>query len=108
MNKVYLIGNLGGDPIKSTFENGVKCSFALATSESYKVEGEWKSTSTWHNIVSWDKFLVEKLQSLKKGDRVFCEGKIGTGTYEVEGVKKHFINIIVQKIYKLERQEVSQ
>ncbi len=43
MNKVYLIGNLGGDPIKSTFDNGVKCSFALATSESYKVEGEWKS-----------------------------------------------------------------
>ncbi len=101
MNRVFLIGHLGQDPIVSVFEKGTKVSFSLATSESFKnPQDEWESRSTWHNIVTWDKFLGAKIQMFKKGEKAFIEGQIQTKEYEKEGVKRYFNSIKVLKIEK--------
>ncbi len=77
-NHVSLIGNLGKDPEMRTTPTGHSvCSFSLATSERFKGQnGEWQEHTDWHNIVLWDKLGEIANQYLKKGKRVFIEGKI--------------------------------
>ncbi len=79
VNKVILIGNLGKDPEIRSIDTGVKvASFALATSETYtdKTSGERKELTDWHDIVVW-RGLAEVVEKyLKKGMKVYVEGKL--------------------------------
>ena len=95
VNKVILIGNLGKDPEERHFEGGrVKVSFPLATSESYKNrEGEKVEATEWHNVVLWNKLGEIAAKYLRKGDKVFIEGKIRTRSWEDAGVKKYMTEI---------------
>ena len=80
VNKVILIGNLGKDPEIKNLEGGITvASFSVATSENFrdKNSGEKREQTEWHNIVMWRNVAesVEKSE-LKKGDRIYLEGKI--------------------------------
>lgn len=78
INRVILIGNLGKDPEVRRLENGtVVAKFSMATSENYKdASGEWKTATEWHDVVVWRQ-LAEKAESrLKKGIRIYVEGKL--------------------------------
>lgn len=82
VNKVILLGNLGKDPEIKNLEGGVKvASFSIATTEQFrdKSSGEKREQTEWHNIVAWRNLAdnVEKSE-LRKGDRVYIEGKIRT------------------------------
>lgn len=82
VNKVILLGHVGKDPEIKHLEGDVTvASFSLATSENFrdKNSGDKKEHTEWHNIVMWRKLAesVEKSE-LKKGDRVYIEGKIKT------------------------------
>ena len=82
VNKVILLGNAGKDPDIRHLDGGVTvASFPLATTESFrdKSSGEKKEQTEWHNIVMW-RALAESVEKseLKKGDRVYLEGKIRT------------------------------
>ena len=82
VNKVILLGNAGKDPDIRHLEGGVTvASFSLATTESFrdKHTGEKREQTEWHNIVMW-RALAESVEKseLKKGDRVYLEGKIRT------------------------------
>ncbi|NCA85189.1 MAG: single-stranded DNA-binding protein [Clostridia bacterium] len=100
INKVILIGNLGRDPEIMTFENGVKrANVTVATTESYKdKEGNWVEQTEWHNVVLW-RWMAEK--NLVKGDMVYIEGKLKTRTYDKDGVKHYFTEVIADKINRL-------
>ncbi len=95
LNKVILIGNLGGDPNVLTFENGVKkVSFSLATTESYKdKDGKRVDQTEWHNIVLWRTQAEIAEKYLRKGSSIYLEGKIKTRSYEQNGVKKYITEI---------------
>ena len=69
INKVTLIGHLGGDPEVRTLENGTQVGrFSLATNENYKdKEGAWQSQTEWHNIIVW-RDLAERSKKNKKGN----------------------------------------
>jgi len=108
VNKVILLGRLGQDPEKVTFENGggiVK--FTLATSKSYKKDNEWVDMTTWHNIdVRFDK-LQESAMRLKKGDLAAIEGEINNSSYEKEGQKRYFSSVVAHRIRVVSKEENS-
>ncbi len=85
VNKVILIGNLGKDPEVRRLENGaVVASFSIATSETYieKATGEKRETTDWHNIVVW-RGLAEVVEKyVKKGMKVYIEGKLRTRSWQ--------------------------
>ncbi|MCR9065440.1 MAG: single-stranded DNA-binding protein [Cytophagales bacterium] len=78
LNKVLLIGNVGGDPEIRTLPSGAKvANFSLATSESYTDRSGQKQTQTeWHRIEIWEGLANVVEQYVKKGDPLYIEGKI--------------------------------
>ena len=80
LNRVTLIGNLGSDPdIKPTTE-GVICTFSIATNEFLGSETN-KPHTEWHNIVTFGKLAQNCSKFLKKGSKVFLEGRLRTSSY---------------------------
>ncbi|MBN8677729.1 MAG: single-stranded DNA-binding protein [Chitinophagales bacterium] len=107
INKVTLIGNLGGDPEIRTLENGTPVGrFSLATNESYKdKDGNWQTLTEWHNIVVWRE-LAERAKSLKKGSTVYVEGKISYRKYtDKDGVEKSLTDIVANLFRLLDKRE---
>ena len=96
INKAILIGNLGKDPVVRHTANGIPvATFSLATSESYKDDnGERIDKTEWHNIVLWRGLAEVAEKYLKKGMRIYVEGKITTREYEQDGVKKYITEIV--------------
>lgn len=108
VNKVILLGNLGKDPDIRHLEGGVTvASFSLATTESFrdKNSGEKREQTEWHNIVMW-RGLAESVEKseLKKGDRIFLEGKIRTRHWDdKEGNKRTSIEIVAESFTIINR-----
>lgn len=100
VNKVILVGNLGRDPEVRTFQNGGKvCNFSLATSESWKDKqsGERKDKTEWHNVVIKNEALVGVAERyLKKGSKVYLEGKIESRKYtDKDGTEKYITEVVI-------------
>jgi single-strand DNA-binding protein len=100
VNKVILIGNLGKDPEVRTFQNGGKvCNFSLATSESWKDKqtGERKDKTEWHNVVIKNENLITVAERyLKKGAKVYIEGRVETRKYtDKDGAERYTTEIVL-------------
>ncbi|WP_159521811.1 single-stranded DNA-binding protein [Sunxiuqinia indica] len=96
VNKVILVGNVGRDPEVRYLDKDVAvANFPLATSESYTAKNGEKVTSTeWHNIVIWRGLAKVVEQYVKKGDRLYIEGRIRTRSWEdKEGNKRYTTEI---------------
>jgi single-strand DNA-binding protein len=78
VNKVILLGNLGGDPEVRALPNGVKvANINIATSEAYTgKDGQRVEQTEWHRVELWDNLANIAEQYLKKGNQVYIEGKI--------------------------------
>ncbi len=89
LNKVILIGNVQPkDPELNYTKTGMACcKFKLVTDESYKDDsGKLVDRAEWHRIVAWGKLGEICSTYLKKGSRIYAEGKIRTGdSYEKDG-----------------------
>jgi single-strand DNA-binding protein len=92
LNKVVLIGHLGRDPeLKYTADGTAYARFSLATSESFKnKEGKDVDRTEWHNITVWSKLAETCAQYLKKGARIYMEGKIRTYVDPKDDSKKYY------------------
>jgi single-strand DNA-binding protein len=101
LNKVSLIGNLGKGPEIRAMQSGDEvCSFSLATSESWKDKstGEKKEKTEWHNIVIWNQSLVKIAKSyLKKGDKIYLEGKLETRKWNKDGVDHYTTEVTLKQ-----------
>jgi single-strand DNA-binding protein len=109
LNKVMLIGNLGKDPEVRTFEGGGKIvRFTLATSETYNNrQGEKVTHTEWHNITVGRKGLADVCeQYLKKGHKIFAEGRLRTRSWEDQnGVTKYSTEIQLDNMTMLTSRE---
>jgi single-strand DNA-binding protein len=108
INKVTLIGNLGGDPEIRHLENGTAVGrFSLATNENYKdKDGNWQTLTEWHNIVVWRELAERAEKQLKKGSPVYVEGKISYRKYTgQDGVERSVTDIVANVFRSLERKE---
>ncbi len=100
INKVILVGNLGNDPEIRSFQNGGRvANLSLATSESWKdkATGERKEKTEWHRVVLFNTGLVDLAEKyLKKGSKVYIEGKMETRSYEQNGEKKYTTEVVLR------------
>jgi len=98
LNRVTLIGRLGGDPRITTFQNGGKCAnFSLATSMKWTdAQGIKKEETEWHNIVVYGKPVDIVEQYVRKGDLLFVEGRSRTRAYKDNCTEKYIHEVIVQ------------
>ena len=93
LNKVMLIGHLGDDVKIKHFDNGgCIARFPLATNESYtnKTTNEKVTNTDWHNIVVRNKAAEICEKFLKKGDRVYVEGRIKTRKWQGDDGKDRY------------------
>ncbi len=108
INKVTLIGNLGGDPEVRHLDNGTAVGrFSLATNENYKdKEGNWQKMTEWHNVVVWRDMAERAEKQLKKGMMVFVEGKISYRKYtDKDGQERNVTDIVASSYRMLEKFE---
>ena len=101
LNKVMLIGNLGADPEIRSFQNGGKvANLRIATSESWKdkATGERKEKTEWHTVAIFSEGLVSVVERyLKKGSKVFVEGKLQTRKWQdQQGQDRYSTEIVIQ------------
>jgi single-strand DNA-binding protein len=109
VNKVILIGNLGKDPDVRRLENGaVVASFPLATSENYtdKQSGEKKEITDWHDIVLWRGLAEVADKYLRKGSKIYVEGKLKKRSWtDKEGQMRYATEVVGDELTILTRAE---
>jgi single-strand DNA-binding protein len=105
LNKVMLIGNLGKDPeVKFTPGGMAVAKFTVATNERFKDKsGEWQDRTEWHSIVAWQRLAEIVGEYLKKGSKVYIEGRLQTSSWEDKqsGEKKYRTEIIANDLVML-------
>jgi len=104
LNKVILIGNLGADPEVRTTNNGSKvATVSLATGRQWTGQGGDKQEKTeWHRVVMWNNKSGNGLADLaekymKKGDRIYVEGRIDYRTWEDKEKQTRYTTEIVAR-----------
>jgi len=103
LNKAMLIGNLGADPEVRTTNNGGKvANLSLATSRQWTAQnGEKQEKTEWHRVICWNNKgsqladLAEKY--MKKGDRVYVEGRIEYRTWEDREKQTRYVTEIIAR-----------
>lgn len=98
VNKVILVGNVGGDPDVRYMPNGnAVANITLATSESWrdKQTGQQQEKTEWHRIVFFGRLAEVVGQYVRKGSKLYVEGKLQTREWEKDGIKRYTTEIVV-------------
>lgn len=108
INKVILIGNLGGDPeVRYLEQDRVVANVSLATSETYTdKQGNRVTQTEWHRLEMWDNLAKIAEKYLTKGKQVYVEGKIKTDQWtDKDGNNKSTVRIRVNTLQMLGNRE---
>ncbi|WP_336187207.1 single-stranded DNA-binding protein [Pseudomonas aeruginosa] len=99
VNKVILVGNVGGDPETRYMPNGnAVTNITLATSESWKDKqtGQQQERTEWHRLVFFGKLAEIVGQHVKKGQQLYVEGSLRTRKWQAQdGQDRYTTEIIV-------------
>lgn len=105
VNRVILLGNVGKDPEVKEFSDGGKvANFSLATTErAFKLQNgtEIPERTEWHNVTVKGGLAKVVEQYVKKGTKLYIEGKIRTRSYETNGEKRYITEIHVSELEML-------
>lgn len=105
VNKVILIGNLGKDPeVKFTPQGTPVAKITLATNERFKgKDGNWQDRTEWHNVVLWQRLAEIAGEYLKKGGKVYIEGRLQTRSWDDKqtGQKKYMTEVVASDLVLL-------
>lgn len=110
LNKVMLIGNLTRDPEMKTIPSGQNVTtFSIATNLVWTDQsGQKQEKVEFHNIVAWRKLAEICGQYLRKGSKIYLEGRLQTRDWTgQDGVKKYRTEIIAENMIMLDRQNAS-
>jgi single-strand DNA-binding protein len=105
VNKVILVGNLTRDPeLKQPEGKKPVCVIGLATNRYWTDEkGQKHEEPEFHRIVAWDKLAETCHQFLRKGRKVYCEGRLQSRTYTgQDSMEKHAVEIVLEKMEMLD------
>jgi single-strand DNA-binding protein len=87
VNKIILVGNVGRDPDVQTTSGGTKVAhFSVATSRRVPRNGGFEERTEWHRITVWDRLAQLAEDYVRKGDRIYVEGRMAYDSYERNGV----------------------
>jgi len=105
VNKVILVGNLGNDPEVRYMPNGnAVANVSLATSDSWKDKntGEQQERTEWHRVIFFNRLAEIVEQYVKKGSKLYVEGRLQTRSWEQDGVKRYTTEIVASEMQMLD------
>jgi single-strand DNA-binding protein len=106
INKVILIGNLGQDPeVRYTQSNTAIANISIATSETWKDKqtGENREQTEWHRCVAYRRLAEICGEYLKKGSKVYVEGRLQTRKWQdKDGVERYTTEIVINDLQMLD------
>lgn len=103
LNKIMIIGRVGKDPDIRVTQGGMAVTnLTVATSEKFGKGADKKEKTEWFNVTLFDKVAQIVNNYVKKGNRIYIEGRIQTETWEKDGVKHYKTVVIGQNIILLE------
>jgi single-strand DNA-binding protein len=106
VNKVILLGNLTRDPeLKHTEGKKPVCVFGLATNRSWTMKpGEAQVATEFHRIVAFDKLAETCHQYLRKGRKVYVEGRLQSHPYTgQDGIERTGVEVVLEELVMLDR-----
>lgn len=110
LNKAMLIGNVGQDPEIRHMPNGnAVANLSVATSETWKDKntGDNQEKTEWHRVVVFGNLANIVESYVRKGSKLYIEGKIQTRSWEQDGAKKYSTEIVANQLQMLNRVESS-
>jgi single-strand DNA-binding protein len=112
INKVIIVGNLGQDPEVRYLQNGgAVANFTVATSESWtdKNTNEKKEQTEWHKVVIYQRLAEIAGEYLRKGSKVYLEGKLKTRKWtDKDGVERYTTEIVCNELQMLDGKQDNQ
>lgn len=105
VNKVILVGSVGQDPETRYMPNGgAVTNFSIATSEVWKDKnsGEKQARTEWHRCVAYQRLAEIIAEYVRKGSKLYVEGKLQTRSWEQDGQKRYVTEIIVSEMQLLD------
>jgi single-strand DNA-binding protein len=105
LNKAMIIGNLGRDPEMRYTPNGQAVTqFTVAVNRNYKdSSGEWKEETEWFRVVAWGPLAERTAEYLRKGRKVYVEGRLQTRSWEgQDGQKRYTTELIASTVTALD------
>ena len=110
VNKVILVGNVGGDPEVRQITNGSVTNLTLATSESWKDKqnGQQQERTEWHRVVFFNRLAEIAGQYVHKGSKIYVEGSLRTRQWEQDGVKRYTTEIVASEMQMLDGRQNGQ
>ena len=105
VNKVILVGNVGGDPeTKYMPSGGAVTNLSIATSESWKDKqtGQPQERTEWHRVVFFNRLAEIVSEYVRKGSKVYVEGALRTRQWEQDGVKRYSTEIVASEMQMLD------
>ena len=105
VNKVILVGNVGQDPeVKYTASGVPVAKVSIATNERFKDKNDaWQDRTEWHSVVAWQRLAEIVGEYVRKGSKLYVEGKLQTSTWEDKqsGERKYRTEIVARDIVLL-------
>jgi single-strand DNA-binding protein len=97
LNKAMIIGNLGRDPeMRYTASGQAVTQFTVAVNRNYKdTNGEWKEETEWFRVVAWAALAERTAEYLRKGRKVYVEGRLQTRSWEGQDGQKHYTTELI-------------
>jgi single-strand DNA-binding protein len=108
LNKCMIIGNLGRDPeMRYTPSGQAVTQFTVATNRNYRdQQGEWQKETEWFRVVVWGQQAERAAENLRKGNKVYVEGRIQTRQWEDQsGQKRYTTELVANQVSSLERRD---
>ena len=105
INKVILVGNVGQDPETRYMPNGnAVTNITLATSETWKDKntGEQQERTEWHRVTFYQRLAEIVAEYVKKGSKLYVEGRLQTRSWEQDGIKRYATDIIANEMQMLD------
>jgi single-strand DNA-binding protein len=106
LNKVMIIGNLGGDPeMRFTPSGNPVTTFSVATNRVFNSgDGERKEETEWFSVVTWSRLAENCNRFLTKGQRIYVEGRLHTRSWDGQDGQKHSrVEVIANNVIFLDR-----
>ena len=112
VNKVILVGNLGNDPeVRYMPQGGAVANLSVATSESWKDKntGEMKEQTEWHRVVIYQRLAEIAGEYLRKGSKVYLEGKLKTRKWtDKDNIERYTTEIVANEMQMLDSRNEGQ
>ena len=105
VNKVILVGNVGNDPEVRYMPNGnAVANISVATSDTWKDRntGDQQERTEWHRVVFFNRLAEIVEQYVKKGSKLYLEGRLQTRSWEQDGVKRYSTEIVANEMQMLD------